>query len=244
MIPEQSRSQSAMKVAITMASADSLEAKRIADSISTVEDRAYALGMMADGIHDAQPEFANKCLVEAFDLLEQHVNLGGQSRSLHVPLTTAVALLPAARRIDPDRFSEYFWQALSFRRDTAYGNTSMALGRNGHNNHLRVADPVLGALLSRYDSRAGKRLMMPPDDESLEDGYSDAPYFLLGAMVFVDPERAVRAADALPDETNVEQYHKHTAWHQVFSMLNLTPEQRWDWLIEHQYQVWQPGTVD
>jgi len=244
MIPEQDRSHIAMKVAITMAPADAREAKRIADRISNIEHRSYALGMMGNSINNTQPQLAIEWLAEAFELLEQRVDAGGNSGFAHVPLTTAVALLPTAQSVDPDRFSEYFWQAVSFRRDVAYGSTSMSLGRQGRNKHLRVADPVLGALASRYDRRVGERLIMPPDDESLEDGFGDAPDFLLGAIAIFDPERAVRAVDAMPDETNREQFQKHEAWQQVFRMLSLEPNQRWAWLIEHHYRMWQPGKVD
>lgn len=244
MLPMPSRIRPAARVAVAMASSDAERALKIADTISDRLQRAYVRGLMAGTFPDSRSAEAKRMLESAFELLDEHVRSGIRSSGNQSPIMIAVALLPTAKKVAPVRFAEYFWRALSYRQNVTHGNTSSLLGPYGHNDHLRTADAVLGAFLSRYNPHVGELLTMPASDETLEDGFAEAPYFLLGATAIFDPEAAVRAATALPDETNRQQHNKHAAWRQVLAMLRRSPAERWDWLMEHQYFLWQPGEVD
>ena len=85
-------------------------------------------------------------LKEAYALLVDTVESGSRtSLSVNTPVATAVGLLPIVERIDSTLVREYFWRSMSLRKSATFGNMSMALGRTGDGNSMRLADPVLAA---------------------------------------------------------------------------------------------------
>jgi len=109
---------------------------------------------------------------------------------------------------------------------------------------MRLADPVLGAFLSRYDRRQARLLTLLPGDQTLDLGFRDASYFLLGALAILDPETAIRTAAKMPDSTHDQRESKRQAWDKVLHMFGKSTAERWDYLLDHQYYIWRPDKVD
>jgi hypothetical protein len=226
-----------------MAKVDLPRAERIARSAARDSRMsAFALGMIALAAENAPAEHRVKLLDEAYDILDGQV--GVSDTHVYTSMTVAVGLLPVVEQVAPDSLDEFFWRALSMRTDVTLGNESRALGRNGPGNAWRLADPVLGACLARYDRQTAQLLTLTPGDETLELGYFDAPFFLLGSLAILDPQTAVNTLARMPTGENRKQKAACEAWKQVVPMLVRSTTERWDWLMEHQYGIWRPDTVD
>lgn len=155
---------------------------------------------------------------------------GGYSR-----LECAIGLLPAAEKIAPGRIDHYLWTALSLRGAEAWG-----AGRWQLLNSKRTADPVLGALVARYDREQARLLTLTPGNDSLSLAYSDSPYFLLGGLATFDPESAVRFTIDLPEDSASEVVVKARAWNEVLTTLGKSVKDGWEAILGEQYLPWLP----
>lgn len=241
---ERKRDDIAVRVAYRMASTDPARAERIVRGIGGNLQRAYGLGLIAPRLSNVTNDGRIALLEEAWQILQSEADSGRRGRTTYTPVTIAVGLLPTVEQIMPDRLHEFFWQALSMRGDFTAGNEGRLVGRHGPQNTMRLADPVLGAAIARYDATTAKRLTMTPGDETLDLGFSDAPYFFFGALTVLEPETAIRAVASMSTSNDQEIESKLKAWKQVLSMLNKTTEQRWEYVIEDQYHLWRPDDVD
>lgn len=239
------REQKTVRVCYRMSKVDPQRARRIADTIREIPSlRAFALGAIATGNPNSDIAACRKLLDEAFGILQTEVDHEGRGGSNFLPLVVAVGLLPMIEESSPDLLDDYFWRTLSLRTDHSIGNRIRTLGRHGPNDAMRMADPVLAACLFRYDASVAWQLTIMSGDETLNPGPRDAPHFLFGALAMLDPETAVRAAMKLPDTTDREVKAKYRAWDQVISMLDKSAHERWQYLMDRELDLWQPGKVD
>ncbi len=243
-IADRERENLAVRVAYGMAATDPKRAERIVRRLGSNLRRAYGLGLLAQGATRANEAFRLALLEEAWQILQDEADAGRRGTPSYRPMTVAVGLLPAVEQISPDRLNEFFWRVLSLRSNWAVGKQSARLGSHGPHLAMRMADPVLGAALARYDSPTAKLLTMTPGDETLDLGFSDAPYFFFGALTMLDPETAVRAVASMSTENEQKREDKLNAWKQVLSLLNKSTQKRWEHIMDTQYHLWQPGKVD
>src|SRR5690606_3950488 len=92
-----------------MAAVDLTLARQLADRLGG-ENKAYAYGVLAMGVHAKDPTQARQLLREAFDQLRDLQQLGwAQDRRFAV----AFALLGFATTVDPQHSREYFWRTVA-----------------------------------------------------------------------------------------------------------------------------------
>jgi hypothetical protein len=153
----------------------------------------YALGMMALAVSTRDKPAATTWLLEAFDRLARLAADGPPSTGAsHDPATVAAALLPVAERVDPKLVPELFWRAASLHtpRPGSEGRT----------------DAVLALLLARYDRGVARVFFDPEADRALASDPSDLAA-ILAASAVLDPGRAVRLVDQLPEAPDLTFHH-------------------------------------
>lgn len=245
-----SRVEYAVRVCSRMAAVDFDRARRIADGIRDPMARANALGVIADALTEKDKARAQALLRESFALLTAQADAGLPVVETwrRTPLRVAVGLLAAVERIDPALVREYLWHTLSLRGSMtlspAYGQHVPPLGKISPEAPLRLADPVLAILVARYDPSLARLLALAPGDGTLDGGFKEVPYYLLGAMAVIDPQAAIEATIAMPQQTDPEIDEKFQAWMQVSAMLPLSNEERWNLLLDETLRIWRPGKLD
>ncbi|MFO0898422.1 MAG: hypothetical protein U0836_13450 [Pirellulales bacterium] len=239
------RDQVAQRVVYRMAPVDLPRARRIAASIADPPRRAHALGMLALGLAASQPATANSLLDEAYALIEGMTS-GGDSRSNSIcsPTAVAVSLIGVAETVAPDRLEEFLWRTLALRGQATLGTVWSLFGPYGPDNRLRLSDPVLAAFVARYDLEAARRILLPPDDQTLELGLAEAPHSFFRGLAAVDPTAALNAVSRLPSRTDDDRRRKLEAWRQVVDLLTRSGDERRTWLLERQFELWSPDKVD
>src|SRR6185312_332513 len=110
----------------------------------------------------------------------------------HDPAAVAAALLPVAERIDPKLVPELFWRAISFHAP-----------RPGV--EIR-SDAVFALLLARYDRPLARAFFEPLADRALASGETDLGP-LVAAAAILDPFRAVRLIEELPEAPDLTFHH-------------------------------------
>ena len=243
--PGQQTRNDAVALAARMAVFNKTKAVDLAESIADPPLQCYALGMIARYLAKTDLLSAKAMLGRAFDELEDLIENGYRSgRSGFEPFMVGLALLLEVEEVSPDQLDEYFWRVISWRRDISHGHVTRLLGNHGEANTLRVSDPVLAAMVARYDRDLAKRILVPADDEELKMGLRYAPDFFFPALAVIDPPAASDAISQLPDETASEQQRKIKEWRRVGQILSETGISRWDWLRSSMFSLWTPDRSD
>jgi hypothetical protein len=236
----------AVRACYRMATVDPRRARKLADRIKDPIHRGHALGAIAHALAEHDLSGAKKMLRDAFTQLET-AEVPSEPRPF-TALKVAVALLPTVERIDVALLREYLSKTLSLRDSTTSNSVCRGpvceFGRTGPDKTLRLADPLLGATFARYDRDIAQRLTFAPGDETLDLSFDDAPYFLLGASLMLNPTATVAAVVRMPQESAYQQRVKLAAWQQILPLLDKGDNERWEWLMDEQFQVWRIDKFD
>jgi hypothetical protein len=192
---------------------------------------AYALGMMAQAVAASDKPTATAWLREAFDRLGQVAatssDLFGSSRD---PAVVAAALLPVAEAIDARLVPELFWRSVSLHAP-----------RSGC--EIR-SNAVLSLMLSRYDRTVAGSLFDPLLDRAggcLESDLAVA----VAAAAAIDPSRAVRLVEGLPDAPDLTFHHpKNEARLALAAALARSSTASWDDAVSRFLQLWTERQAD
>jgi len=226
------RDEYVARIAHRMARVDVDRAIRIADETPNAIAKGQAIGAIANSLATRDRKQARTLIRRAFDILASAEI--PTTKYQQTPLRTAVSLLPTVEAIDAGLVREYVFRTLALRESDTCRPRASELGRTGERELLRLADPLLGAAIARYDKDLAARIAMPPADSTLNLGIDDAPDFLIGAIARIDPARlsfeAVNKADNLQ------------LWSQILPALMLDEDAYWSWLMDRQLGVWEIGS--
>ena len=146
---------------------------------------AYALGMMALAVADADKPEATLWLREAFDLLADLTASGPiPPGAPHDPASVAAALLPVAERIDPRLIPELFWRTVSLHTPRPVAEIQ--------------SEAVYAMLLARYDRTVALAFFEPLASKARTTAEADIEPLVVAATV-LDPDLAARLVDGLPE---------------------------------------------
>ena len=192
---------------------------------------AYALGMMAHAIAHSDKPTATAWLREAFDRLGQIAATGSHLLGeLRDPAAVAAALLPVAERIDPKLVPEFFWRAVSFQTPRSSADVP--------------SSAVLALLLSRYDRAIAGSLLDPLLDRASTSHESNLDSVVAAAAI-LDPTRAVRLVEGLPDAPDLTFHHpKNEARLVLAAALVRGTTPCWDDAIGRFLDLWIEGAPD
>ena len=191
----------------------------------------YALGMMALAISGRDRPTATRWLREAFDQLGQVAASGPAAPGArHDPSSVAAALLPVAERIDPKLVPEFFWKAVSFRAPRPAAESG--------------SEAVLALLLARYDVPVARGLFEPTLARALRSPDADLDPLVAAAAV-LDPARAVRLVEGLPEAPDLTFHHpKNQARLALAAALVRGAPACWDDATARHLRLWIDGTPD
>ncbi len=136
-----------IKIAHRMVVEQTQSARQLADSIDEPNQKAWALGMMANRLHDSNPQLAKDLLNQTIDLLSDPE---ATKQDRYAPGQTLAGLLPVAQRIDPAKVRPMIWQAV---------HVTLPKSRwvSGTSNRVKLQS-VAGAI-ARYDLKLGQTLI-------------------------------------------------------------------------------------
>jgi hypothetical protein len=183
------RDRYVVRVCHRMAPVDLPRARKLAAGIKDAQDKARALGVMAQALARSKPKEARVLLDEAFEVLAKRV-ASGQDRfnGLWSAPVIGGLLLPAAEQIDPTLVPELFWRALSLRRPQrprAPDAGGLPAGEGG----------ALALILARYDRGVAMALVEETAKGRRKDDFMREHY--LQAAALADPRRAAALAEGL-----------------------------------------------
>ncbi|MHB1557921.1 MAG: carboxypeptidase regulatory-like domain-containing protein [Isosphaeraceae bacterium] len=228
-------------VCYKMARADVVRARRIAlgrISVDSTNLGPYALGLMARAVAPKDSAEANRLLDEAFDRLGRQA--GSANDWLETSDTVAAALLPVVERVAPERLGEFLARTILFR--SPRGDQSGAETTQAGQRICRLA-----LLAARYDRDLAARILRPELDRIGAGhetfGQDSVTFQILTALALVDPRRAVRLVEALPEdpEPGTDPYAlKSRTRRSVAKVLALHGDDRWRDLFLNQIGLWTP----
>lgn len=202
------------RVCYYMAPVDRDRAREIADAVETPCIRAHALGMIALSLSNSDKPLARQLIQEALAILAST----GPTGRLPSPQDVGLALLPVVENINPELVHETLRQVLS----------------------LDEGPRILtAACVARYDRDIAAQWLPSERPDGRRRGQ---PYF--SALALLDPEGAVRLANSLPESTQDEQNQKMRAWVEIIAMLRRNAQQRWEWILDSQMNLWHVGKED
>jgi len=102
----------------------------------------------------------------------------------------------------------------------------------------------LGATIARYDAQLGRQIAFAAGDDTLDLPIDQAPYYLFGIAYLTAPEQTVLALGKLPLDTSAQQRVALSVLEQVVGLVGLDESERWEWLLDEQYQLWRPDKFD
>ncbi len=144
-----------IKVCHRMAIEQTESALKLAASIEEPNQRAWAFGVIAMRLNDANPEAAQRALVTAIDSL----NTSDQSESRLSSASTTAGLLPIAEKVAPEKMSSLIWQSVYLAIPRSRWNT----GGGSKASKIQSA----AAAISRYDGAIAAALV---GDKEIEIG--------------------------------------------------------------------------
>jgi len=232
------------RIGHAMAPKDPARARRIVDRMDAFPEEsrelpfnhAYALGMMALALADADKAAARALLDVAYEELAGLAREGVRGfQDTEDAAVVAASLLPVAERIDQGLVPGFFWRAASFRGSS----TTVARSKT-------MPDAILALLLARYDLGVARTLLEPlVAGGPLKPGDASTT---IQAMAAVDPGRAVVVLDAVPNDPdfglNPFQNPKNAAILDLAAMLAARPEGRWDRALDKLLHLWTVGRED
>jgi hypothetical protein len=186
------RDHYAIRVCYRMAQADLPAALKLADSIVDVPSRAYALGVMAQGVARAEPKRAAELLRRALGLLEEDAARPDppQLTSALLAGSVAAALVLIAEQVEPTLVSECLWRAVALQR--GHTEDPRQIWRYHHGNN------ALAMVAARYDGKLAESLL--PAATAVFTP-REAPL----ARFLANPQRAVAALEQAPPKDDRER---------------------------------------
>ncbi len=179
------RDQYAIRVCYRMAQADLQAALQLASSIADMPSRAYALGVMAQGVAKTDPRQASDLLGRAFALLEEDAARPDppQLTSPLIAGSVAAALVLIAEQIDPTLVRECLWRSVALQRLHTENPQQVWRYATGNN--------ALAMVAARYDGKLAESLL-PAGTAGWVSRESQLAGFL------ANPQRAVETAEKAP----------------------------------------------
>ncbi len=177
------REEKSVRVCYRMIRVDRPRAERLANSITTLAIQAYAKGLMAQSLLEAQPSeqaAAKRLLVDAFKILDKAPR-SRDSTYVYAPSTIAAALLNVVEQVDPDHFDHYLWKTLVLRRSPPQE------GQNDSSDYDQ-----LSMLLSRFDVEVATTVLdwIPKQQGQQGRSYLPARTILRPAEAVAEVERS------------------------------------------------------
>jgi len=179
------RDQYAIRVCYRMAQADLQAALKLASSIVDLPSRAYALGVIAQGVAKTDPRQASDLLRRAFALLEEDAARPDPPQ-LTSPLlagSVAAALVLVAEQIDLTLVRECLWRSIALQRPHTENPQQFWRYATGNN--------ALAMVASRYDGKLAEYLL-----PARTAGWVSRESQLAGFLA--NPQRAVETAERTP----------------------------------------------
>jgi hypothetical protein len=180
----------AVVISYRMAAADLPRARKIADTIEHLPDRAWAFGLMAKARAKGDPKEAHELLDKALEILTTHSASGADNfNGLYDAAVIAGVLIPIAEQIQPSSGREVFWKALSFR----YGPKK----QDGPESEQMVdAAGALAIVLALYDRGLAMTFIERTERNRTPDQFTRHTH--LNAAALANPRRAVELVENLP----------------------------------------------
>ena len=138
--------RNSIKVAVRMAVEQPKAAQKLAASIEEANQRAWALGLMADRVNDSNPQLAKQLLQQAIDALSDPAS---EKQDWFPAGQTLAGLLPIAQRIEPSKVRPMIWQAI-------YKTLPKSRWVSGTSNKVKLQS--VAAAIARYDLELGRTL--------------------------------------------------------------------------------------
>jgi protocatechuate 3,4-dioxygenase beta subunit len=179
------RDHYAIRVCYRIARVDQLAALKLADSITDLPSRAYALGVIARAVAARAPKEAVELLRRAFVLLDTEAARpdGPQFTSPLLPGTVAAALVLLAEQVDAKLVRECLWRAIALQRPPTDDPQQVWRYHTGNN--------ALAMAAARYDRTLAEFLLAPPTTQ-----FYSREAALAGFLVH--PRRSVANVDKAP----------------------------------------------
>jgi hypothetical protein len=218
------RDHYAIRACYRMAKADLKSALQLASSIGDLSSRAYALGVIAQGLAKTDPKQASALLRRAFALLEEVAARPDppQLTSPLLPASVAAALTLAAEQIDPTMVRECLWRSVALQRPQTENPQQIWLYATGNN--------ALAMVAGRYDAKLAESLL-PVGKAVLGSRESQLASFL------ANPKRAVEATEKASGAKNDRELL------QIINYL-ATEQDRIPQLILSTLGIWRPDVED
>lgn len=222
------------RVSHAMARTDSARARRLIESHTRGNERAFALGRMALALAETEPALGRELLAEAWRVLESlprgsSRDVGELLRAPHV----AATLLPAAEAIDPALVREHLCRALALRHPRPF------VERPGYDLLVAKSDAQLALLVARYDRALARELLEPVVATVAARGLEERDVrdwrALFAAVALADPDWVAPVADRLG-----QQDVRATA----AEVLSRPPEGRWSFIEDEYLNLWVVGKED
>jgi hypothetical protein len=213
------RNLGAPRICRRLALNDLPRARRIAGSLPSPTERAYAWTFLADGLAASDRTAASVALDRALNEID---GLDPGDRSRADEPNPAASILPLVERIAPERIDEVFWRGVALCAPADDPRTD--LGRDH-------PSPCEASLLSRYDRGVASAIFEPVAafvrGRALRDGNDIIPAVVV-AQTCLDPRAAVELVEALP-EAKTADVNDPTNWTRitVAELLAKPPDRRW-----------------
>jgi len=188
-----------------MAPVDLPRARRMAAAIKSNGLRGYASGLMADALASTDLAAAAALLDDSYRAFADAAERGlGGTWAAQGAAVMAASLLPVAERVAPDRFSEFFWRAVSLRwQPRTINDLTMTIPDTSKAEAMRQG-AALALYLVRYDRELARALLtplveqllaLPPETDALQYEWR----LVLMALAQIEPRRAVEVVAAVPN---------------------------------------------
>jgi protocatechuate 3,4-dioxygenase beta subunit len=147
--------QYAIRMCYRMSLADLPRALGLANSIADLPSRAYALGVIAQGVAKTEPNRAPELIRRAFALVEEEAARRDppQLTSPLLPGFVACALVQICEQVDPALVRECLWRAVTLHRLPTVDSQQVWRYAGGNN--------ALAMAAARYDGKLAEFLLAP-----------------------------------------------------------------------------------
>ncbi len=204
-----------------------------------IEEKAFALGLMAGAIAQAEKTTALRLLDEAYTELERQRARGRVSQFCTIA-GVAGGLLPIVEQVDASRLPEYLSRAIALRPlPGAWSEGSYIPNQNAR----------LAMMVARYDRKLAA-LVIQPDLDRLgklwlsAHGIELRTRVTLCALALVDPLRAVEMIESLPESPgpglNGFTPGENDIRIDCARLLSLRGDDRWRQVYQQFLLVWTP----
>ncbi len=236
------RDRYVVAVCAKMAPKDLPRARRIAEAKVSPDApayRPYALGVMAQALAGSDKPVAIGLVEDAYAGLEELARNG--ERRFHPDLVqVAAGLLPIVEEIEPNRLAEFLARTLALRPPRGDQTDLYEAGIAG-------TTAALAMMVARYDRALAASLLEPELRKTgTYQGLFGSDYVtwrIMAAEALIDPRRAVRLVEALPDDPGAgtdSTTTKNQARIEIAKLLALHGADRWQYVYQNFLYLWTP----